>query len=83
MSSFEYVSVLLSIVLALGIAHLLGGISSMIEQRNRLEAYWVFFAWCLLTLGFHVGFWFNLWRFHDLGEWRAGAVRSDRRQLAS
>ena len=72
MSSFEYVSVLLSIVLALGVAHILSGITAMIEKWARLERYWVFLAWCGLTLAIHVGYWRALWRFHDRPEWAAG-----------
>jgi len=74
MSSFEYVSVLLSIVLALGVAHILMGITALIENWGRIERYWVFLGWCLLTLAIHVGYWTALWRFHDRPEWSSGAL---------
>ncbi len=71
-SSFEYTSVLLSIVLALGIAHILSGVTALIERWDRLERYWVFLAWCILMLAFHLGFWVNLWRFQARPEWTGG-----------
>lgn len=74
MSSFEYVSVLLSIVLALGVAHILTGIAAMIEHWRRLERYWVFLAWCGVTLGVHIGYWNALWRVHDYPSWTAPAL---------
>ncbi len=74
MSSFEYVSVLLSIVLALGVAHILSGITAVIQHWRRVERYWVFLAWCVLMLLIHVGFWLNLWRFHDHPKWSAAEL---------
>lgn len=74
MSSFEYVSVLLSIVLALGVAHILTGVAAMIERWRQLERDWVFLAWCVATLAIHVGYWGALWRFHQVPRWTVGAL---------
>lgn len=74
MTSFEYVSVLLSIVLALGVAHILTGVAAMIERWQRLERYWVLLVWCGATLEIHVGYWRALWRFRDYPEWTTGAL---------
>jgi hypothetical protein len=73
-SSFEYTAVLISIVLGLGVAHILGGVTAMIERWDRLERYWVFLAWCILTLGFHLGFWVNLWQFQARPEWTVSVL---------
>ncbi len=61
MSTFEYMSVMHSIVLALGIARVLGGLADMVRHWPRLEAKWSFLCWLLLLLALHMGWWFGLW----------------------
>ena len=67
MSTFEYMSVMHSIVLALGLARVLGGIADVARDWNRLEAKWFFLGWLTLLLALHVGWWFGLWiRFGEM-----------------
>ena len=61
MSTFEYMSVMHSILLALGIARVLGGIADVVRDWRRLEAKWFFLGWLALLLAMHVGWWFGLW----------------------
>ena len=61
MSTFEYMSVMHSIVLALGIARVLGGIADVVGDWHRFEAKWFFLGWLVLLLAMHVGWWFGLW----------------------
>ncbi len=73
MSTFEYMSVMHSIVLALGLARVLGGVADVARDWHRLESKWFFLGWLALLLVLHVGWWFGLWiRFgemSDIGLW--------------
>lgn len=61
MSAFEYVSVILAIVIALGIARLLGGIADVIRLRRQLTSKTLYVWWCCFLLAVHIGWWFGVW----------------------
>ena len=73
MTIFEYLSVLVSIVLALGIAHLLSGLSSVTRAWRRVTSYWVFLLWTLWLLVIHVQIWWAYWDLTGETEWNFGA----------
>ena len=57
MSTFEFISVLLSIVVGLGLTRLLSGVGRALEMRRKLRFYWVQGVW-ILNLGLlFVSFW--------------------------
>ena len=66
MSSFEYASVLVSIVLALGIADILRFIGDTVREFDIRRVYWVHILWVCILLDAHVEFWLRLWDFKDL-----------------
>jgi len=41
MGAFEYLSVLISIILALGMTRVLAGVGEMLQARSRRHIYWV------------------------------------------
>jgi hypothetical protein len=45
MSPFEYLSVLISIVLALGMTRVLAGVGEMLQASSRRHIYWVHAVW--------------------------------------
>ncbi|KAA9134076.1 hypothetical protein F3N42_00565 [Marinihelvus fidelis] len=61
MDMFEYIAVLTSIIIGLGIAHLLRGVVSVIQQSDRHRPYWVHLLW-VLNLFFNLVFWW-WWEF--------------------
>jgi len=64
MSPFEFISVMGSIVVALGITCLLGGVADLIRWWRDTESR-VFFLFLQLTLLSHlIGWWFGLWARH-------------------
>lgn len=70
MDIYEYVSVLTSIIIGLGIAHLLRGIAKIIQHPGRHAVYWVHLVW----VGFmfvQMAFWW-WWQFNlvDLPVWQ-------------
>ena len=66
MTPFEYVTIPVSIVLALGIGKLLGGVVSMFEPDKRD---WIFIAWCFALLMLFLGQWVAIWRLNDNESW--------------
>ena len=57
MSLFEYVSVMVSVVLALGIAQILKGIGAFLVARDRRRAYWSHTIWLAFLTLYHVLIW--------------------------
>ena len=57
MSTFEFVSVLLSIVVGLGLTHLLTGVGHALEHRRDVRFYWVQGLWVVNVGLIFVSFW--------------------------
>ena len=69
MDAFSYVSVLTSIVLALGIARLLVGAGKLMEIRGRLRVYWVHLMWVANVFLFLAMQWWILFRWQGWTDW--------------
>jgi hypothetical protein len=66
MTLFEFVTVMISMILALSLGHLLEGISYLIRVRDRVRwdpSHSLWLAFLILTL---VNHWWSLWDMHDL-----------------
>jgi hypothetical protein len=50
MAAFEYLSVLISIILALGMTRVLAGVGEMLQARSHRRIYWVHAIWIVVTL---------------------------------
>ena len=61
MSVFEYGSSIISIILGLAVAHLLGGLTAPLRLRSSSGSYWIFTAWCISTLFVVIGAWYAIW----------------------
>lgn len=57
MDPFSYLSVLISIVLALGMTRVLAGIGEMMQARSRRHIYWVHAVWIANVFLFLVVAW--------------------------
>ena len=62
MDIFEYISVLTSIIIGLGIAHLLRGVASLVQHPGRHRIYWVHLVW-VAYMFFNMAFWW-WWQFN-------------------
>lgn len=69
MEPFEYLSVLISIVLGLGITHLLLGFGRWLEQRSRFGAYGPVMAWAAFLLLLHVQTWWTMFGYRVFMDW--------------
>jgi len=62
MSAFEYLAVLISIVIGLAITHILGGIARIISHPSRYRVYWLHLLWTAYVFLYLVYFWwFSFW----------------------
>lgn len=61
MGLFEYISVLTSIIVGLGIAHLLRGLAELVQHPGRHKIYWVHLLWVGFMFFNMVFFWW--WEF--------------------
>jgi hypothetical protein len=68
MLPFEYISVLLSIVITLALAHLLSAIAQMIDKGVRNFSI-VLVQWIGFCLFLCLDYWFTIWRLHDQQDW--------------
>ena len=49
MTPFEHLSVLISIILGLGIAHLLSNVHELVQARRRVRVHWLPVIWTVLV----------------------------------
>lgn len=68
LDQFEYLSVLISIILGLGITQLLTGFGRWLEQRATFKAYSPAIGWAAFLLVVHVQTW---WSMFGLRHWAA------------
>lgn len=69
MDAFEYLSVLISIILGLGITQLLLGFARWLEQRSSFRAYGPALAWAGLLLLIHVQTWWSMYGLRHFVHW--------------
>lgn len=65
MSVFEYPGILVSVIMGLGITHMLAGVSKMIHHRETMKIYWVHIVWTLNLLLVIIAIWWGMfwWSF--------------------
>jgi hypothetical protein len=66
MTHFEFISVAVSIVLALSAAHLLAALPHVLAPGRR---YWIHALWSLALLFAHMDFWWTIWTYREIDPW--------------
>jgi hypothetical protein len=69
LSTFDYLAVLISIILGLGITHLLGGLGRLLQDRVRVRTYWPAVVWVCVLLLLHVQTWWAMFGLRSLDSW--------------
>lgn len=69
-SAFEYVSILVSIILGLGITQILSSFADLLYNHKRVKFYWPHSIWVLFVLFLHVQDWFVTYQLKDKTIWR-------------
>lgn len=69
MQAFEYLGVLVSVVIGLAMTHLVLGIIRVIHSRESTIVYWVHLLWVFNILYTLLGFWWFFFAWQSLPEW--------------
>lgn len=69
MSRFEYLSILVSIVIALAISELVQGWGALIRRRDGARPYGLHVAWTVLGLLAMVQWWWGFWQYREVDSW--------------
>jgi hypothetical protein len=69
MDPFSYLSVLISIVLALGMTRVLAGVGEMLQARSRRQIYWVHIAWTVNLFLYLIVAWWIFYRWRTQPHW--------------
>lgn len=69
MQAFAYLSVLVSIIIGLGMAHVLGAAVRMIRNRARVRFYWPAIAWALNLFGLLLLVWWAEFSLNHHDRW--------------
>lgn len=69
-SPFEYVTILVSIILGLGITKILSSLAELLYDFKKVRFFWVHTIWVILILYIHVQEWFILYELKDYPAWK-------------
>jgi hypothetical protein len=70
MTPFEYVTVLISIILGLGITQIVTGLADLIHQWDRVKVYWPHLLWIFLIFFLHIQEWWATYELRSFTSWR-------------
>jgi hypothetical protein len=68
-SAFEYLSVLISIILALGMTRVLAGVGEMLQARTQGRIYWVHVIWIVNLFIYLIVAWWIFYRWRNQKSW--------------
>jgi hypothetical protein len=69
MDYFSYISIVPSIIIALGLTRLLTGIGKILERRNKVQNYWVHILWAFNVFLYMALNWWVLFRWEPWQTW--------------
>jgi len=69
MTPFEYVSVLISLILGLGITLILAGVARLIKRWETISPFGPYFIWIALAFVLHIHEWWETYQFISLTSW--------------
>jgi len=70
MTAFEYVIVLISIILGLGITQIMTGLADLVHQWNNVRLYWPHLIWIVLVFVLHIQDWWDTYHLQEFHPWR-------------
>lgn len=69
MSPFEYVSVVLSLILGLVVTQIIGGIADYIHHTAKVRFYWLWAVWVLFVFTLAIQEWFIEFKLQSIEAW--------------
>ncbi|SRR5260221_5118301 len=73
MDSFAYLSVFISLILGLGVTHLLAGVAALIRARRDLKLWWPTPLWIATTFLIQVQTWWAMFTLRTIEHWSFAA----------
>lgn len=70
MSTFEYISVFVAIILGLGIAQIVTGVAHFIHGGNKVKLYWPHTLLIIIIFFFLIQEWWVFYEYKDFDKWR-------------
>lgn len=70
MTAFEYITVLISIILGMGITQIVTGIAEMVAQWNRIKLYWPHILWIAFVFFLHIQDWWETFQLQQFTVWK-------------
>ena len=74
MTIFDYVMILLSVVISLGLARVLETHAQLMKHGKRVKWSPTYLAWLAVLLFAHIDIWGSMWQLHDHARWSAGDI---------
>lgn len=68
-NEFNYLAVVTSIILGLGISHLLTGCARLIQARDLIPISWFYVSWLALLFPLYIMYWWAFWDFRKQVRW--------------
>jgi hypothetical protein len=69
LDTFNYLSVMISIILGVGLTQLFAGIGNLLQLRHRVNQYWLHVLWALILIVSHMHLWWSLWAMRESVLW--------------
>jgi len=69
MTPFEYVTVLISIILGMGITQIVSGLADIIRKWNQVKLYWPHLMWIVFVFFLHIQKWWVLYDIRFITVW--------------
>ncbi len=69
MTQFEFITVFVSILLALGVSDVLNSWGDQIRLRDKVTHYWLHTVWGILYLLMTIQAWWGMWRLRHKTDW--------------
>jgi hypothetical protein len=68
-SLFEYLAVIVSVVIGLGLTRILQGVGELLEAREKVRLYWVHLVFTGIVFMGHLLFWWLFWSSREVEAW--------------
>jgi hypothetical protein len=72
MDAFNYLSVMVSMIVGLGLTQLFAGIGNLVQVRHRVKRYALHTLWIALLIALHIHMWWSLWALRAVSDWNYG-----------
>jgi hypothetical protein len=66
---FEYIAVIVSVIIGLGLTRVLQGVGGLLEARDRVRVYWVHLVFTGIIFLSHLLFWWLFWSSRQVETW--------------